>query len=138
MSPVIVLIAGLFLMSNLSKYNESIAIRAAGISIFRMVFPLFVVGLILSGLVAYFGEYVMPVCENKKSIIENVHIKGREKEDIKMRSNIYYSDDKYIFYLGFFDGYQNRIRVIDVTHIDENYQMIRKIQANEANWDGEN
>ena len=137
-SPVIVLLSGLFLMSSLSKYNESIAIRAAGVSILRMVTPLLIIGIIMSGLIALFGEFVLPVAEDKKAEILNVRIRGREREDIRMRSNIFYSDVNYIFYLGFFDGFQNIIRVIDITETDENNQIVRKIQANDATWDGEN
>ncbi len=68
-SPIVVLLAGLFLMSNLSKYNESIAIRAAGISILRMVSPLLILGLFMSVFIAYFGEYILPVAENKRNEI---------------------------------------------------------------------
>jgi lipopolysaccharide export system permease protein len=121
-------------MNNLSKYNETIATRAAGISIFRMMVPLMIMGLFICGLIAFFGEYVLPIAENKRTIIFNVNIRQREVEDIKMRSNIFYSDDKYIYYLGFFDGYQNRIRVVDITQRDENNLIVRKIQANEAIW----
>ena len=137
-SPVIVLLSGLVLMNGLSKYSETIATRAAGISIFRTVLPLFFVGLFISICVLLFGEYVLPRAENKRELIYNVNMRQREVEDIKMRSNIYYSDGNFIYYLSFFDGYQNKIRAIDITELDENYKIVRKIQANEADWDGEN
>ena len=137
-SPVIVLMSGLFLMSSLSKYNESIAIRAAGVSILRLVTPLLVIGLIMSVIIGLFGEVVLPYAENRKAEILNVQIRGREREDIRMRSNIFYSDVNHIFYLGFFDGFQNIIRVIDITEVDDNNDIVREIQANDATWDGEN
>ena len=136
-SPVIVLLTGLFLMNTLSKFNETIATRAAGISIIRTVSPLFLVGLFISLCVAVFGEYVLPVAENKRALIYNVSMRQREVEDIKMRSNIYYSDENFIYYLSFFDGYQNKIRAIDITELDDQNKIKRKVQANEADWDGE-
>jgi lipopolysaccharide export system permease protein len=135
---MLVLLSGLFLMNSLSKYNESIAIRAAGISILRMIVPLMLMGLFISGLVGIFGEYILPVAENKRTIILNVNIRGRQLEDQRIRSNIFYADERFIYYLNFFDGYQNKIRVIDMTELDEDNRIVRKIQANEANWDGEN
>ena len=137
-SPVNVLLAGLFLMNGLSKYNESIAIRAAGISILRMIMPLLVIGLIISALVALFGEYVMPLANTRQDYIYNVEMRQREVEDIRIRSNIYYSDDRFIYYIGFFDGFQNRKRIIDITQLDDENRIVRKIQANEAVWNGEN
>ncbi|MCL1826666.1 MAG: LptF/LptG family permease [Candidatus Cloacimonetes bacterium] len=136
--PVIVLLSGLFLMNSLSKFNESIAIRAAGISIFRMVLPLLLLGLVMSAVVMLFGDYVLPAAENKRAKIYYVDMRNQEIEDVKMRQNIYYSDDKFIFYLGFFDGYNNKIRVVDITQLDEEFRVVTKTQANEATWDGEN
>jgi lipopolysaccharide export system permease protein len=128
-------------MNGLSKYNESIAIRAAGISIFRMVLPLLVVGFIMSIGIALMGEYVMPAAEKERERIYYEDMRKQPREDIKMRGNIFYSDDKYLFYLGFFNGYienKEQIRIIDVTQVNEHNQILRKIQANEANWNGEN
>ncbi|MDD4156873.1 MAG: LptF/LptG family permease [Candidatus Cloacimonetes bacterium] len=136
-SPIVVLLSGLFLMSTLSKYNESIAIRAAGISIFRMVRPLLILGIIVSIIIMIFGEYVLPYTEYKRNKIYTEDIKGQEIEDIKMRSNIFYSDNNFLFYLNYFDGYKNKIRVIDITEKDKSTgKIVRKIQANEAIWDG--
>ncbi|MCL2063022.1 MAG: LptF/LptG family permease [Candidatus Cloacimonetes bacterium] len=136
-SPVNVLLAGLFLMNSLSKYNESIAIRAAGISIFRMITPLLIIGIFISAIVALFGEYVMPKANTRQNYIYNVEMRQREVEDIRIRSNIYYSDDRFIYFIGFFDGFQNRKRIIDITQLDSDNRIIRKIQANEAIWNGE-
>ena len=137
-SPVIVLLSGLFLMNSLSKHNESIAIRAAGVSVLRMMTPLFVLGVLMSIFIGLFGEFVLPLTENHRAYIHHVHIRRQEREDIRMRSNIFYSDNNFIFYLGFFDGFQNRIRVIDIVEVDESNQIIRRIQANEAVWDDYN
>lgn len=137
--PVIVLLSGLFLMNTLSKYNESIAIRAAGISIFRMVSPLLWVGFFTSILVLLFGEYVLPLSENYRNYVFNVQIKKQMVEDVKMRSNINYAGaNDYLYYIGFFDGYQNIIKVIDITQFDGKDGTIqRKISANEAVWNGQ-
>lgn len=138
-SPVIVLLTGLFLMSTLSKYHESIAIRAAGISILRMVLPILIVGFFMSIAIGVFGEFVLPHTEAYRNQIYTVDIKKQQLEDVKLRSNIHYSgSNNYLYYIGFFDGYQNIMRVIDITQFDKNKgSVLRKIQANEAVWNGE-
>ncbi len=138
-SPVIVLLSGLFLMNTLSKYHESIAMRAAGISIIRMVSPLLVVGILMSLIIALLGEFALPPIEEYRSKIYNVDIKKQELEDIKLRSNIYYSGSQgYLYYIGFFDGHQNIMRTIDITKFDgKNGRIQRKITANDAVWNGE-
>ncbi len=138
-SPVIVLLTGLFLMNTLSKYHESIAIRAAGISIFRMVSPILIIGVIMSIGIGLFAEFVLPYAESLRNEIYTVQIKKQMLEDVKMRANIYYSGaNDYLYYIGFFDGYQNQMKVIDITQYNgKDGSVSRKISANEAIWNGE-
>ncbi|MCB5230334.1 MAG: LptF/LptG family permease [Candidatus Cloacimonas sp.] len=138
-SPVTVLLSGLFLMNTLSKYNESIAIRASGISILRLVTPLFIIGLLYSGFIMFFGDYVLPKTEDYREYVFRVQIRGQEREDEKMRSNIQYRGKDYTLYnIGFFDGFRNTLRLIDVTTVDPHTnQITRKLTATNAEWEDE-
>ena len=135
-SPVVVLLSGLFLMNNLSKYSESIAIRSAGISIFRMVLPLFWFGFFFSIFILFFGEIVLPKAEILQQKIYVEKIKHQKVEDKKMRSHIYYlGKNNNLYYIGFFDGYRNILKTIDITSYDpKKGTLLRKITATEAVW----
>jgi len=135
-SPVTVLLTGLFLMNNLSKYNESVAIRAAGISIKRAMLPLFGIGLIISIIIAGFGEYVLPRAESKRDYVYKVIIKGEQPEDQLLKAKIHYQGrDGYFYYFGFFDGYKNTIRIIDISKFDFNTNSISEhVTAAAASW----
>ncbi len=135
-SPVAVLLAGLFFMNTLSKYNESIAIRAAGISILKMVSPLFWFGLVFSFMIMGFGEIVLPKSEAHRSYLKRVKIKKKKMEDKKWRSNIYYrGKNNNLYSIGFFDGYRNNLKTIDITNFDDkNGKVKKKITAVRAEW----
>jgi len=135
-SPVVVLLAGLFLMNNLSKYSESIAIRGAGISIVRMVTPLFWFGFFFSIIILILGEFILPKAEEYRQYVYTEKIKHQKVEDKKMRSHIHYlGKDNNLYYIGFFDGYRNVLKTIDITKIDpETSEIIRKITASNAEW----
>jgi len=60
-SPVTVLLSGLFMMNSLAKHNETVAIRAAGISVKRAMLPLFGIGLVISLSVAAMGNTFYPL-----------------------------------------------------------------------------
>jgi len=139
-SPVVVLLSGLFLMDALSKYSESIAIRAAGISIFRMVLPLLLFGLFFSGVVMIFSELVLPKAEEMRHVIYTEKIKKMKVEDKKLRSHIHYiGSDNNLYYIDFFDGYRNTLKTIDITTFDGDAGRIqRKITANSASWSDSN
>lgn len=138
-SPVTILLAGLFLMDLLSKYNESIAVRASGVSIIRLVTPLFIFAFLYSLLIMWFGDFVLPQIEDAREHIFRVKIRGQEREDVRMRSNIQYrGEDNTLYSIGFFDGFRNILRVIDVTSFNEDTNYVeRKLLAQSADWDGE-
>lgn len=137
-SPVTVLLTGLFMMNALSKHNESIAIRAAGVSIKRAMLPLFAIGLMISIGIAVMGEYLLPWAETYKNYVYNVQIKGEQPDDQMLKARIHYqgkSNDFY--YFGFFDGYKNNLKIIDLTRIDyKTKEVIEHVSAASADWDG--
>ena len=135
-SPVVVLLTGLFLMSNLSKFNESIAIRGAGISILRMVTPLFWFGIFFSVFILIIGDLTLPLAEEYRNYIYVERIKNQKVEDKKMRSNIHYlGNDGNLYFIGFFDGYRNALKTIDITSFDsDNGNIERKITSSNAAW----
>lgn len=135
-SPVTVLITGLFMMNSLSKHNESVAIRAAGVSIKRAMLPLFALGLLISLGVGVFAEYVMPWAEKTRSYIYNVKIQGAQEEDNLLKARVHYQGDSNDFYyFAFFDGYQNTIRVIDLSRLDpEDNEIAERVTASSAVW----
>lgn len=137
-SPVTVLLSGLFMMNSLAKHNETVAIRAAGISIKRAMLPLFGIGLVISLCVAAMGEYLLPFAETTRSDLYNVKIKGEQPEDQLLKARIHYQgSENDFYYFGFFDGYKNTLRVIDKTSIDfETKAITERITASSASWDG--
>ncbi len=126
-------------MDMLSKYNESVAVRASGVSIIRLVTPLFVFAFLYSLLIMWFGDFALPHIEDAREHIFRVEIRGQEREDVRMRSNIQYrGEDNTLYSIGFFDGFRNLLRVIDVTSFNENTNHVeRKLLAQSADWDGE-
>lgn len=135
-SPVTMLLTGLFLMNTLAKYNESTAIRAAGVSIKRAMLPLFALGLIMSIIIAIFGEYVLPRSEAKRADVYQIQIRGEQPEDQMLKARVHYQDQNgYFYYFGFFDGYKNTIRIVDIVKFDTVKGTVsERITATAADW----
>lgn len=137
-SPVTVLLTGLFMMNALSNHNESVAIRAAGISIKRAMFPLFLIGFTISLGIAAMGEYLLPWAETQRNYVYNVQIKGEQPDDQMLKARIHYQGkENDFYYFGFFDGYKNNLKVIDLTRIDyQTKEITEHITATSADWNG--
>jgi lipopolysaccharide export system permease protein len=70
--PIATLVAVLLSLGRLSGDNEIIAIRASGISIFSLILPILVLGLILSLLLVIFNDRLIPYAhfETRKTLME--------------------------------------------------------------------
>jgi lipopolysaccharide export system permease protein len=89
MTPVAVLFAGLFTAGKMTSNNELTAIKSSGISIYRFMLPFILVCLFVSGLIFYFGGYVVPDANVRKIEIETVHLKKGEASTI---SSLFFQD----------------------------------------------
>ncbi len=135
-SPITVLLAGLFMMNGLAKYNESVAVRSAGISITRMVTPILLIGFLISIANLVIGDRILPLAESKRAYVYRVLIKKQTMEDRKIRSKIHYvGTDNSFYYIGYFNGYVNQMKVVDITRFSpKTGEVIEKISAAKALW----
>jgi len=96
--PLAVLFSGLITFGNLSEKNELTAMKSAGISLYRILFPLFVIVVGVAGLNFFIANNVIPIASLKsRSLLEDIR-------DQKLALSI----DEGVFYRGI-DGYIIRI-----------------------------
>ncbi|MFH1761439.1 MAG: LptF/LptG family permease [bacterium] len=63
--PMAVLVACLMAFGRLSQDNEIIAIKASGISFYKIIMPVFFAAFILCILMIYFNNYILPVANHR-------------------------------------------------------------------------
>lgn len=84
--PVSLLLALLYATTNHSRYNELTAMRAAGVSLWRMAVPYFAVGAVFGAMVFLIGEFWLPSADDRaKDILQRRQMEpGRRDESIKL------------------------------------------------------
>lgn len=75
LTPVSVLLACLLTVGKLSNNNEITAMKTGGLSLYRLIFPIFVLGVVLSLGQYYFNGWIVPAANEEKSRISEVHLK---------------------------------------------------------------
>jgi len=80
--PVAVLLASLFSMGTLAKHNELVAMKAAGTSLYRILLPMVILGVVVSLADIFLGEVAAPVANRRKREIRLDYI---EKHDFNIR-----------------------------------------------------
>lgn len=100
--PIAVLFASIMTMGNFGEKYELVAMKAGGVSLSRVMMPMAVVSLMLTGMAFYFANNVMPVAMLQyRTILYDV---TRKKPAINIRPSEYYSE---------IDGYVIRVNTKD-------------------------
>jgi len=87
--PLAVLLASIFTMGNLGENYELIALKAAGISLQRIVFPLIILSAIISICAFIFANNVTPVTNLKmKTLIYDIQ---QQRPELQIQENIFYN-----------------------------------------------
>ncbi len=68
--PISLLLASLFTTGKLSQQTEIVAMRSAGISLYRLMLPFLVMGMLVSGFFIYFNGWMLPRANARVSAIQ--------------------------------------------------------------------
>jgi LPS export ABC transporter permease LptG/LPS export ABC transporter permease LptF len=140
-TPLGVLIAVLVVFGGLNRSNELTAMKATGISLYRVVIPVLVIASILSVSLFLFDEIYLPTANRKQEALHNV-IKGKPAQtylrpDRKWMFGLQQQGKPgRIFYYEFFDPDNDRFANITVFEFDPStFSLSRRIFAAGAHWD---
>lgn len=89
-APMAPLLATFLTLGTMTRFKELLAVKSAGISLYRLFAPLYVVGVLLAGVSFVVGEWVMPQANMRARKILNVDIKKRSGRDLGSRINVTY------------------------------------------------
>lgn len=117
-TPLAVLVAVFITLGSLTRANETLAVRAGAISLYRFVWPLITVALVLSACLYATGEYVLPYTNQKQDAYRDT-IKGRASQTYldPLRKWMVGSRGQIYFY-NYFDPEQNTFADLSVFEFD--------------------
>ncbi len=134
--PVATLLASLFSVGQLSRYNELIAMQASGLSLYRILSPLFVLGIVISLIAAYAGERFVPATNQKKKEIYQAHVNKVKRKNIEAQTkdiSLQIDDNRWLL-IGFFDTEENTAFKVSIQSYKQN-QLIKRIDAPKMIWE---
>jgi LPS export ABC transporter permease LptG/LPS export ABC transporter permease LptF len=141
LAPLAVLIAVLVTFGVLNRNSEIIAMKATGISLYRLVVPIVAIAAILAVSLFLFDEFYLPQANKRQDALRNV-IKGKPAQTVTHpEQNWIFGQPKpleagRIFYYRFFDPDRNEFGNISVFEFDPStFALTRRIFAAKAVWD---
>ena len=141
-TPLAVLIAALVTFAVLNRNSEVVAMKATGISLYRLVVPIVSIAAILAITLFLFDQYYLPQANRRQEALRSV-IKGRPPQTFLHPEQKWIFGEKplpgepeRIFYYQFFDPDSNEFANISVFEVDPStFQLTRRIFAPRAAWD---
>jgi lipopolysaccharide export system permease protein len=134
--PVALLLATFLGLGQLNKFGELTAMRVAGLSIIRILIPVFGVALGSVVLAVFLSEFVVPGANRERDRIFNEQIQQIRREEIAERPDItYLGQDGRIFYIRLYLVRERRMLGVSLQEFERG-ELTRRIDAAEAAWDG--
>ena len=126
--PLAVLLAAIFTLGNMSENYELIALKAAGISLQRILFPLIILSFIIANGAFLFANNVIPVVVlQAKSLLFDI---SRQRPELQIQEGIFYSGiDGYVIRIGRRDYKTNMLYGMRIYNHTENIGNAQVILA---------
>ncbi len=135
MLPLSILVATLVNFSLLTKTNQVTAIKAAGISLYRISLPVLVAAAMLSAGMFILGDQYLPETNQRQDALRN-EIKGRPAQTyFRPDRQWIYGQSGRIYNYRFFDPDHNVFASLSVFDFDPQFRMTRRIFAARAFWE---
>ena len=142
-TPLAVLIAVLVTFGVLNRNSEIIAMKACGISLYRLVIPIVSIAAILSVSLFLFDQYYLPQANRRQEALRNI-IKGKPAQTVLRPEQNWIFGQSHpgepdrIFYYQFFDPERNEFANLSLFEFNPStFALSRRIFAARAVWDAD-
>jgi lipopolysaccharide export system permease protein len=136
--PVAVLLSSLLTFGILSRNLEITALKANGVSLYRIGVPVFIISIVISAFCFFFNEFVVPYSNQMAKHIKLVDVQKKKQGGSFKQNQIWFKSRGAIYNFSFYDYERNIIKGITINYFDKEFDVEKRIDAKEARWTGEN
>ncbi len=134
LAPLAALVAVLVTLGVMSKNNEIVAIKASGVSLYRLSVPLLLAGVMLAGTLVILDDIYLPYANQRQDALRN-QIKGRPPQTYQRPQRWIFGENSKIYNFDVFEPTQNLFGGLTVLELDPaTFQIRRRVFASRAQW----
>jgi lipopolysaccharide export system permease protein len=134
MLPASVLLSALITFGLFSRNQEIVAMKANGISLYRIARPVFVFALVICGLNFLLNEYVTPAANWRSEQIVYAEIQKNKEWGSFKQNQIWYKSENAIYNFKLFVAAEDRLKGVTINYLDPQFHLSMRIDAREAIW----
>ena len=133
--PIVMLVATIFLFLTLSRNHELTALKAAGVSLYRVAAPVLLVGLGMAVASAIFQETLLPFLIERGEEVDRVKIRGQLPKHLQLRSRLWLrSSDNRFYRVELLDPGTHDLYGVSVLEVDKDFRVSSRLDARHAHW----
>lgn len=132
--PYAVLLSTLLTLGTLSRHSEIAAMKAGGVSIYRITFPLFIIALLISFFSFMGNEYLVPLANQKTQHLLAVKVKNQPQTSFFKNYKIWYHGESGIFNIQLLDATEKALKGFTFYQFDDQFRCTQRVDAREARW----
>ena len=138
LAPLAALVAVLVTLGVMTKNNELVALKAGGISLYRISLPLLLAGMMLTGALVVLDDTYLPYANQRQDALRN-QIKGRPAQTYyQPRRQWIFGERSKVYNYELFDPDHQLFGNLNVFELDSaTFEIRRRVYAARAHWDNQ-
>ena len=131
-----VLLAVLITLGLMERSNEVTALKATGVSVYRIIIPVLVAAVLVAATLFLSDQFYLPHTNKRQDALLNT-IKGKPPQTYLNPSRKWiFGQHSTIYYYRFFDSDRNQFGDLSVFQFNPaTFQLVNRIYANSAHWE---
>ena len=136
--PIVMLVATIFLFLTLTRDQELTALKAAGVSLYRLSAPIIAFGVLVAVLAGLFQELVLPQLNQRGDEVDRVKIRGQLPQHMQLRSRLWLRGTENRFYrVELLAPGTSDLYGVTILDLGPDFRMRSRLDARRAHWTGE-
>lgn len=134
-TPLVMLLTVLVTFGLMQRSNEITAIKATGVSIYRIVAPVIVAAAVVATALFLADQFYLPHTNKRQEALHN-EIKGKPPQTyLRAEQQWIFGERNDIYYYQFFDADRDSFGNVTVFQLDpKNFTISRRVHADTAHW----
>ena len=133
--PVAVLLAAVLTFTSLVKYNELAPIKSAGVSLYRLLVPLIILGFLITAFSFYFGETIVIDSNRKRfEIARKYSLRGAKRQALRKFNLNFQEGPARNISIGVYKFNDLKGERVNIQYFN-NESLIKRIDASQMKWD---
>ena len=133
--PIVMLVATIFRFLTLSRNHELTALKAAGISLYRVSAPILGLGLAVAIGAGLFQELALPALNERGEEVDRVKIRGLAPRHLQSRQRLWVrSSDSRFYRVELLYPGTNDMFGVTILEVDHDFRLVGRLDARRAHW----